>query len=139
MIRVVSTAGSVVGRGDPVPVEMWWLEVENPMASAEGAALLAGMKTLRATSTVEYEVPNHCQVPVLPFGEDKHVLTEGEVWQPALRWRRCEEVFEQPAGVQAPPGFVEKKASSKLQWVKTSGNGKKRRERIRRRLAKKGG
>lgn len=109
------------------------------MARGGGEGFLVAMKTLRAISTVEYEVPNHCQIPVLPFGEEKHVLTEGEVWKPALGWRRCEEVFEQPAGMQAPPGFVERKASSKLQWVKASANGKKRRERVRRRLAKKEG
>jgi hypothetical protein len=107
------------------------------MEHAVDEALLAAMKTLRATSTVEYEVPNHCQIPVLPFGEEKHVLTDGEVWKPMLGWRRCEEVFEQPPGADAPPGFVERKASSKLQWVKKSTNGKRRRERIRRRLAKK--
>lgn len=95
------------------------------------------MKTLRATSTVEYEVPNHCQIPVLPFGEEKHVLAEGEIWKPFLDWRRCEKVSAEGSEERTvPPGFVESKASSKLQWAKKSGNGKKRRERIQRRLAR---
>lgn len=108
------------------------------MDSRLGGVFGAVMKTMRATSTVEYEVPNHCQIPVLPFGEEKHVLAEGEVWKPFLAWRRCEEVAVEESGDRAiPPGFVEIKAASKLQWVKLSTNGKKRRERIRRRLERK--
>jgi hypothetical protein len=97
------------------------------------------MKTLRAISTVEYEVPNHCQIPVLPFGVEKHVLLHGEIWKPELAWRRCDQVAEETTKTKSPPaGFIEKESSSKLQWVKKKGNGKARREKIRRRLAKKG-
>lgn len=110
------------------------------MDSRLGGVFGAVMKTMRATSTVEYEVPNHCQIPVLPFGEEKHVLAEGEIWKPFLAWRRCEEARMEETGEQVvPPGFVEIKAASKLQWAKKSTNGKKRRERIKRRLARRGG
>lgn len=94
------------------------------------------MKTLRASSIVEYEVPNHCQVPVLPFGEEKHVLMEGGVWKPFLAWRRCEEVPDGESLETRPPGFVDMRASSKLQWVKKP-TAKSQREKIRRRLGRK--
>ncbi len=110
------------------------------MDSPSGGVFVPPMKTLRATSTVEYEVPNHCQIPVLPFGEEKHVLAEGEIWKPFLAWRRCEDVqMDEPSDQAIPNGFVESKSASKLQWVKKSTNGKKRRERIKRRLARRGG
>lgn len=95
------------------------------------------MKTLRATATVEYDVPNHCQIPVASFGVEKHVLIDGEEWKPMLTWGRSDEIAEENSPKKNPAGFEAKASLSKLQWIKSRNNGKKRRERIRRRLAKK--
>ena len=95
------------------------------------------MKTLRATAIVEYDVPNHCQIPVSPFGVEKHVLIDGEIWKPLMTWGRGDEIPEENSTKKKPPEFEAKTSVHKLQWVKSKANGKMRRERIRRRLAKK--
>ena len=108
-----------------------------PHGQLDSEAVAFVMKTLRATAIVEYAVPNHCQIPVSPFGVEKHVLIDGEEWKPLLAWGRSDGTPVENSTKKKPPGFEARVMLTKLQWVKARANGKKRRERIRRRLAKK--